>query len=61
MKNNEVLEQMVKQMIWKTSAHTASYMYTIDKWFLLVKMLNAVTLTIVFNAENAWQSYYWRL
>ena len=61
MKNNEVLEQMVKQMIWKTSAHTTSYMYTIDKLFLLVKMLNAVTLTIVINAENAWQSYYWRL
>ena len=53
MKNNEVLEQMVKQMIWKTSAHTVSYMYTIDKLFLLVKMLNAVTLTIVINAENA--------
>ena len=47
MKNNEVLEQMVKQMIWKTSAHTASYMYTIDKLFLLVKMLNAVTLRTV--------------
>ena len=34
MKNNKVLEQMVKQMIWKTSA-LASYrkLYTIDKWF----------------------------
>ena len=44
--NNEVLNPMVNQMIWKKSAHMASYMYMIDKRFLLVKMLNAVTLSI---------------
>ena len=52
---------MVKQMIRKKSSHTASYMCTIDNWFLLVKMLISVTLTIVINAENAWESYYVRL
>ena len=54
------LDQLVKQMILKKSSHTASYMYTIDNWFLLIKMQTSVTLTIVINAENAWESYYGR-
>lgn len=53
---------MVKQMIWKKTSPTASYMFTIDNWFHLVKMLISVTLTIiVINAENAWESCYGRL
>ena len=28
-----------KPLIWKKSAHTASYIYTIDNWFLLLRML----------------------